>query len=307
MDHHAPVSVTDAPAPDGAMRRMTLVAVLVAAALVTGKLVAWLMTGSVAILGSAIDSAIDVMASLVNLLAVRQALQPADAEHRFGHGKAEALAALFQAVLITASAVFLAHEAIGKVQSAVPLDNGAVAIGVMLVSIVVTGLLVMAQRRVARASGSLAIKADSVHYSADVAQNLGVIAAIALSAFGGLAWADPVIGLGIAALLLWGAWGVMSNAYDELMDREWPEDERERIRAIVCAHPGVHSFHELRTRRSGVHAFIQFHIELDGEMTLSAAHKIAADVEAELAREFPRTEILIHQDPVGLKERVRRF
>ncbi len=302
MDHHAPLSVNAR-----SMRRMTAIACLVALGLLAGKLVIWLMTGSVAILASAIDSGMDAVASLINLLAVRHALEPADAEHRFGHGKAEALAALFQALLILGSAVFLVVEAIGRFGDPAPLDNGAVAIGVMILSIVVTGALVTAQRRVAKQTGSLAIEADSVHYLADLAQNLGVIIAVALASFGGFGMADPVIALLIAGLLIFGARDIVSRAVADLMDRELSDETRAKIREIVCNHPEVHSFHELRTRRAGIKRFIQFHMEMDGTMSLAQAHVISDQVELELARAFPGAEILIHQDPVGHAEKRRRF
>jgi len=304
MDHHAPLSIKQS---GPAMRRMTLVAVIVALVLLAGKLTVWVMTGSVAILASAVDSGMDAMASFVNLLAVRHALEPADKEHRFGHGKAEALAALFQAMLITGSALFLIFEATSRIGAAEPLTHGSIAIGVMIGSIAITGALVLAQRRVAQSTGSLAIHADSMHYLADLAQNLGVILAVALASFGGFAMADPIIGLIIAGLLLWGVWGILGRAYDDLMDRELPDEDRAKIKRVVLAHPEVHSFHELRTRRSGIHTFIQFHMEMDGGMSLADAHEISDAVEHELAEKFPRAEILIHQDPIGHSEKRRRF
>jgi ferrous-iron efflux pump FieF len=280
-------------------RRATLASVGVAGFLVLVKMVAWRATGSVAMLSSLIDSAIDVVASTLNLLAVWQAAMPADREHRFGHGKAEALAGLGQSLLILASAVFLAIEAVRRLLHPAPVANGVTGVGVMLGAIVLSGALVAYQKRVARQTGSLAIAADSAHYKADLLTNLAVLAGIALAAWFGLGRADPVIALGVAAYIGSSAWPILRTAYDQLMDRELPDADRQRIRAIVLGHPEIHDIHELRTRMSGNQTFIQFHIELHAGMALGHAHAIADQIEQQVRAAFPGAEILIHEDPVG--------
>lgn len=280
-------------------RRATLASLGVAGFLVLVKAVAWHMTDSVAMLSSMADSAIDVVASGLNMLAVWQAAIPADREHRFGHGKAEALAGLGQSLLILASGVLLAIEAVRRLLHPEPVVNGALGVGVMLGAIVLSGSLVAYQRRVARVTGSLAIAADSVHYKTDLLANLAVLAGIAVAAWTSFGRADPVIALGVACYIGYSAWPVLRTAYDQLMDRELPEADRRRIRAIALAHPEIHDVHELRTRMSGNRTFIQFHIEMHAGMALGRAHAIADQIERQVRDAFPGAEVLIHQDPVG--------
>jgi ferrous-iron efflux pump FieF len=289
------------------MRRATYASVAAASLLVAVKTIAYLMTDSVALLSSLVDSILDVAASAINLFAVHQALTPADEEHRFGHGKAESLAGLFQAAFIAGSAVFLIFQAGERLLHPQPLDNSAVGIAVMVLSILVTGLLVLYQRYVIRASGSVAIKADSLHYVSDLLTNLGVILALVLATAGGWLAADPLIALAVAGFILYSAWQIVHNAFGHLMDRELPDDEREKIIAVALAHPEVLSLHDLRTRSSGVQVFIQFHLEMDGYITLLRAHEIADEVEAEIMAAFPGAEVIIHQDPSQIEEDMPDF
>lgn len=284
------------------LRRATWAAVAVAAGLVGLKLGAWLITGSVALLGSLIDSLLDVAASAVNMLAVRQALIPPDREHRFGHGKAEPLAALGQAAFISGSAAFLTLEAIDHVTHTRPVTESTTGIVVMAVSIAVTLALVSYQRSVIRRTGSLAISADSLHYAGDVLVNSAVIVALLLTGWLGWSLIDPLFAFGIAAYVFWNAAKIGRQALDLLMDREFPELERQRIRAIALEHPAVRAVHDLRTRSAGPRTFIQFHLELDGKMTLVEAHHISDTVEAAVMAAFPGAEVIIHQDPAGLEE-----
>ncbi len=285
-----------------AMRRTAWAAVAVAAFLVALKAAAYIATGSVAMMASLADSALDLVASTVNLLAVRTALTPADAEHRFGHGKAEPLAGLLQGAFIAASVLFLVLESTQRLSSPHAIANSGVAFAVMGVSLAVTFGLVVLQRRTVRATGSLAIGADSAHYLGDLLTNLGVIAGIALSTVFGWLIADPLIGLGVAGVLAFSAFHVLRRSYDQLMDREFAEDERGAIKAIVLAHPEVRGIHDLRTRVSGIHAFIQFHIELDPAARLTQAHRICDAVERDVLTRFPNAEVLIHQDPAGAED-----
>ena len=289
------------------MRRATNFAVAAAALMIAGKLGAWLATDSVSLLSSLADSVMDVLASLINLFAVRQALQPADREHRFGHGKAEPLAGLGQALFITASAIFLIVEAAGRIMEPEPIARAPIGIGVMVFAIIVTTALVAYQRRVVRLTGSTAIRADSLHYAADILMNVGVIAALALTMTVGWGLADPIIAIAIAGVIVHAAVRVGWSAIQQLMDRELPEEDRERIRRIVLGHPEVLDCHDLRTRRSGIDSFIQVHVEMDRSLTLLRAHEISDDVEARIRKAFPRAEVLIHADPEGIEEPMPSF
>ena len=279
------------------LRLATVASVATAGVLIVVKLAAFLLTDSISILSTLIDSLLDAAASVVNLIAVRHALVPADQEHRFGHGKAEPLAAVGQAVFITGSALFLLIEASQRFFSPRPLTNSEVGIGVMIFSIVATLALVTLQRHVIRRTNSLAIKADQLHYTGDVLINGAVILALVLAAEFGWRFVDPIFGIGIALYILYNAWQIAAGALDMLMDRELPEEERGRIRQVILDHDGVRGFHDLRTRASGPQIFVQCHIELDPGLSLLTAHAIADEVENELRDAFPGAEVIIHQDP----------
>lgn len=287
---------------DQLRRRATYASVAVAATLIASKLVAYLLTDSVSILSSLIDSTTDLMASLVMLFGVRQALRPADEKHRYGHGKAEALAALAQAAFIAGSAVFLTIEAIRRLFSPTPVGEGTVGIAIMVMSILLTAGLVTFQRRVVKATGSVAIGADRLHYSGDLLMNAAVIVAILLSQWTGIASFDPAFGLGIAAFLLHGAKNVARDALHILMDRELPPEDRDRIHDLVNGHAGTHGMHDLRTRSTGTAIFIELHLELDPHLNVAQAHDITDGVERVLRGAFPNAEVLIHQEPAGLAD-----
>jgi ferrous-iron efflux pump FieF len=295
-------STTDPATKARLMKLATLASVLVAGTLIGAKLAAWLYTPSVALLGSLLDSLLDGAASLVTLLAVRHALRPADDEHRFGHGKAEALAGLGQAVLIVASALFLTIEAIDRLRHPQTVEQSPAGIAVMVLSILLTAALVTYQRSVARRSGSVAVAADRLHYVGDLAANLVVIAALLLATRPELAWIDPVAALVIAVFIAKSAIDILRGALDTLMDREMADADRDRILATVRAHPQTRAAHDLRTRLAGGQAFIQLHLELDPDITLREAHRISDEIEAELLRQFPGAEVIIHQDPAGYDE-----
>lgn len=289
--------------PDRLKRRAAIASVTVATVLIAAKAAAWLTTGSVGLLSTLIDSALDLAASLINLIAIRQALQPADEEHRFGHGKAEPLAGLAQSGFVLGSAGFLLVHAGERLVRPTPVSNTEVGYAVMALAIGLTIALVLYQRYVVRRTGSLAIKADSLHYSVDLLSNVSVMFALALSSRFGWLWADPLVAIAISLFILHSAWQILKDSLNLLMDRELPDEDRERICRIACSHPGVIDIHDLRTRSSGTHVFIQFHLELDGNMTLLDAHTIADQVMNELERAFPDAEVLIHEDPHGVTER----
>jgi ferrous-iron efflux pump FieF len=271
--------------------------VATATLLVIVKLGAWLMTGSVAILSSLVDSLLDAMASLINLLAVRQALVPADREHRFGHGKAEPLAGLAQAAFITGSGILLMIEAIGRFLEPRALTNEPLGLGVMVFSLAVTLLLVSYQKRVVAATGSLAVGADSLHYAGDILLNGSAILAILAAWLLDWRYADPVFAMAIGGFLMANAWKIGRSSLQILMDRELPDEERDRIKAICAAHPAVRAVHELRTRWDGSRRFIQMHLEMDPNITLAQAHLISVEVENQILALFPNAEVIIHEDP----------
>jgi ferrous-iron efflux pump FieF len=279
------------------MKRAATLSVAVSALMVAIKAGAYFASHSVAMLASMADSALDLLASGLNMFAIRQALTPADAEHRFGHGKAEPLAGLAQGAFIAASALFLSIHAVQRIWAPEPIDNSIPALAVMCISIVATLLLVLYQRRVVARTGSLAVAADSSHYASDLITNLGVILALVLATWMGWALADPLIALGIAGLLVWTAWGVGRRSLDQLMDHELPEEDRGRIRRIAENHPAVVNAHDLKTREAGLSTFIQLHLALRPDMTLAQAHVVSKAVESAIREAYPGADIIIHQDP----------
>jgi len=281
------------------MRAATHASVTVAVTLIVAKLVAWLMTDSVSLLSTLLDSLLDAAASTVNLVAVHHALKPADADHRFGHGKAEPLAGLAQAAFISGSAVFLIVQAGQRLLHPRPVINPEVGYIVLAVSIILTVALVVFQKYVVRRTGSVAIGADSLHYQNDILVNASIVVSIALSSRFGWWAADPLFALAIAGYILRGALGIGFKALHLLMDRELPEADRRAIREITVAVPGVLGVHDVRTRSSGPQVFIQLHLELRDDMALDAAHDIALAVERALLAAYPRAEVLVHPDPVS--------
>jgi ferrous-iron efflux pump FieF len=284
------------------MRLATYASVSVASILIAAKFAAWVSTGAVSLLSTLIDSFLDAGASLLNLIAVRHALEPADKEHRFGHGKAEALSGLAQAAFICGSAAFLTIEAFERLVHPRGIDNTAVGYWVMALAIVLTLALVGFQRHVVNKTGSVAITADSAHYKMDLLVNISVVVSLVLVSNLGWTWADPVFALAIAAYIVWGAWKIGADSYEMLMDRELADEERRTIVDIAMAHPKVLGLHDLRTRSSGNMVFIQMHLEMDGDISLLDAHAISDAVEAKVMEAFPNAEVLIHEDPEGIEE-----
>jgi ferrous-iron efflux pump FieF len=280
------------------MRRATLFSLGVGLTLVVLKTAAWLFTNSLSMLTSLADSLLDVIASTINFLAVRYALQPPDEGHRFGHGKAEDLATLAQSTFICGSGVFLVIEGIRRLLNPEALHNSAIGLAVMTVSLLMTLCLVIYQRKVVRKTSSSAIAADAMHYFADFITNISVIVALLLATFTDFSQADPIIAMLIAVFIVYGAVKIGYTACQNLMDHEFSDEERASIECMVLEHPEVAGLHDLRTRRSGIYRFIQFHLDLDEEITLKRAHIISDTVEESLLRAFPNTEILIHQDPL---------
>ena len=285
------------------MQGAALLASGVAVLLVVIKGVAWWLSDSVAILSSLMDSALDLMASVVTVYAVRHAIRPPDADHRFGHGKAEALAALTQSFLVSLSALFLAVEAVPRFITPQIVTHEVLGIAIMVFSIVVTGILITVQHWVIQQTGSVAISADRMHYAGDLLINAGVGLSLFVTSIGsGWAWADPLCALIVAAILVFSVVRIASKALDCLMDKELPDAERARILDLAAHHPHVIDAHDLRTRTSGIRTFILLHLTLPREMTLATAHHVCDSVAGSIRQEFPGSEVTIHQDPEGLVE-----
>ncbi len=279
------------------MRQATRASVAVAVALLALKSVTWWWTDSVSVLASLLDSAVDATASAVTMVAVHASLQPADREHRFGHGKLEPLAALGQGILIGVSTIGLAVSAVERLRNPHPVDQGLVGVAVMIVASAATLALVRFQRHVVQQTGSSAVTADAMHYRSDLLMNAAVALSLLASTYLGWPILDPLLGLVVAVLVGRSAWKIGHDAVQLLMDREFPDDERHRIKQIVLSHAEAKGLHDLRTRRSGTLPFIQFHLELDGHMTLQRAHEICDEVEICIRAEFPDAEIIVHADP----------
>jgi ferrous-iron efflux pump FieF len=292
-------------------RRLVLTAgfasVAVALSLVVFKSWAWLATDSVALLSSLADSLLDLLASIVTLFAVRFAAEPADREHRFGHGKSEAIAGLVQSLIVSTSALYVGVQAVARLVDPREISSPAAGVGVMVGSILLTTLLVLFQRFVTRRTGSIAISADSVHYQADLLTNVAVLSAIAMAVW--LDWylADPLIGIAVVALILLSVRSIAQTSLDVLLDRELPNESRQQIRSIAGRHAAVLGVHDLRTRSSGHSLFIQLHLELEPSLTLDDVHRISHEVEAEIVERFPSAEVLIHADPYGVPEKRDEF
>ena len=283
--------------------RAALASISMAVVLIGLKVWAALQTSSTAMLGSLADSSLDLVASLVVLAAVRIAAQPADHEHRFGHGKAEALASLVQVILITLSALFIGFRAVQRLLAGAQTEQAELGIGVSIAAMALTFVLIAYQRHVVRRTQSLAIGTDRLHYSSDLLLNGSVIVALVLDQYAGLTGADAVFGLLIALWLAFGAWRASATAVNQLMDREWPEVERQRFLVACQDYPELAGLHDFRTRTSGTHNFAQFHVWVPADWTVQQAHDRMDAIEEALQERFPGTEILIHLDPEGHTDR----
>lgn len=270
--------------------------ICVAIGLILVKTYAYWLSGSVSLLASLMDSFIDSLASIINFIAIRYAIQPADDEHRFGHGKAESLAGLGQGIFIMLSAIYLMVQGVDRMLHPKPIEQLNVAVLVMVVSIAATFCLVMYQRHVINKTGSVAIKADSLHYLSDLLTNLSVVIALVLTSYG---WVeiDAILAIGIAIYIFYTAIQIWNESIQHLLDRELPKDEQRSIENIALEHSDVLGVHELRTRQAGQLKIIQLHLELDRNLPLWRAHRISDEVERKIRRAFPRSDVLIHQDP----------
>lgn len=285
-----------APQYQSLLKYAGLISVLTALLLVAVKFVGYQSTGSIAILASLLDSLLDVFTSLANLIAIRFAMIPADKEHPFGHGKAEALAGLGQSLFITLSACLLIYHALQNIQNDREILQLATGVAIMTFSIIATALLILFQRYVYKKTASLAIKADSVHYLSDLLSNGLVIIGLGLT-YIGFAWIDPIIAAMIGLYILYSAWHILKESIDILLDRELDETIQQDIKQIVLADPDVHAIHEMKTREAAHTQYIQLHIEMDGTLSLMEAHDISHRIMLKLTDKYPQADIIIHQDP----------
>lgn len=277
--------------------KAAIASVSMALLLLALKVYAAAETGSVALLGSLADTGFDVLASLLTLFSVRYAARPANYEYRFGHGKAEALSALVQVMLVIVTAVLIGWRGVSRLGNHEATQHPEMGIGVSLIAMAATVALLAYQRHIIKKTGSVAIHGDHVHYQGDLLLNGAVIVAIGLDAFLGVRGADPLFGLCIAAWLLWGASRSARMALDQLLDKEWPAEKRERFLAVAAKHPSASGIHDVRTRSSGMHDFVQFHLWFDPKMTLGEVHDVMDEIEHDLSHEFPGVEVLIHPEP----------
>ncbi|NKF27787.1 MULTISPECIES: cation diffusion facilitator family transporter [unclassified Pseudomonas] len=288
--------MTTSPEHARLLRLATRASVAVACTLIIAKAIAWWLSGSVSMLAGLTDSALDGVTSLLNLLAVHYALRPADDDHRYGHGKAESLAGMAQALFIGGSAVLIAFQAYERLKNPEPLGAPWLSIGVIVFSLVLTAALLMLQHRVIKQTGSNAVRADSLHYRSDLLLNGSILIALVLAGLG-FEQLDAWFGLGIAAYILWSAIQIARESFSVLMDEELPADVSQHMLELACGVPGVLGAHDLRTRISGNHWFVQLHLELPGELTLSVAHGISDQAADAIHKAYPRAEVLVHADP----------
>ena len=278
------------------LRLATRASVAVASLLIVTKAIAWWLSGSISMLAGLTDSLLDGVTSFLNLLAVHYALRPADDDHRYGHGKAESLAGMAQALFIGVSAVLIAVQAVERLKNPEPVGAPWIGIGVIVFSLLMTVALLVLQHRVIKATGSNAVRADSLHYRSDLMLNGSILLALVLASVG-FPQLDAWFGLGIAVYILWSAIQIGRESFAVLMDQELPSDVSENMLKLACSVPGVLGAHDLRTRISGNIWFVQFHLELPGELTLSAAHILCDRAADAITKVYPRAEVLVHADP----------
>ncbi|MDE3954508.1 cation diffusion facilitator family transporter [Glaesserella parasuis] len=287
------------------VKRAANFAVIVAATLIIAKAFAWWQTGSMAILAAMTDSLVDLFASLTNMLVLRFALQPADDDHTFGHGKAESLAALAQSAFITGSATFLLLQGIQRLTEPQLVQSSELGVAISLFSIVLTAALVLYQKKVVKLTQSPAIEADSLHYQTDLYMNAAILVAMILNIYG-VIYADALFAIGIALYILFNAAKMCWEAVQSLLDKALPQEEVDQIWAIALQHPRIIGIHDVKTRRAGAIRFIQLHLELDDHLPLVVAHDITDSLEQKILAVFPHSEVIIHQEPTTIVKQERR-
>ena len=276
---------------------VTVITVLL---LVVAKSFAYYLSDSAAVLSSLVDSVSDIGMSFMTFLSIRWSLKPADDDHRHGHGKIEAVAALFQSAVLTGAAFFLAFTAVGRFLQPVETTNHLFTIGLMAISLFSSAFLTFIQNRANQDGVSLALEADKAHYATDIWLN-GIVILVVILDYMGISpeWFDPFCTVLIAGLFASAAYKIARKSINMLMDREVEPEIRNRIEALITSPSDVKGIHDLRVTRSGMKIFVSFDMEVDGNLTLCAAHEIAQEAEYRILREFSNAEILIHLDPEG--------
>ncbi len=290
---------------DFLIKSATYASTLIALSIMIIKVIGWHYTNSIALFASLVDSLLDITASAINLIAVQYALRPPDDNHRFGHEKAQDLAVFGQSVFFGISALFVIYNAITRFNDPVPIEEAGIGIYVMLASTILTSVLVAYQYYVLQKTQSKVVAADKLHYLVDFLSNMGVLLSLYASQFHGYHFIDPILAIIIAIYMLKGALELLIDAFKNLMDHEFGEEEKELIKNIINTHTHVKGFHDLKTRYASHKPFIQVHLEMDGNMSLNQAHKIAIAVEEDIKLKFPGAEVIIHQDPEDVEEYVQ--
>jgi ferrous-iron efflux pump FieF len=285
------------------IKRAVSASILTSSIIIIAKIIGWYVTDSLTILASLTDSLLDIAVSFINFIAAKYALQPPDDEHRFGHGKAEDLAVFAQSAFFSLSGIFIMVVSIKRLIYPTFIEKSGVGIVIMLFSVFITIALVSYQSYVVRRTRSNIVKADRVHYSMDLFSNIAVIASLYLSTLFNSKIIDPIFALFIAIYIIYNAGKLISSAFNNLMDREFKISEKKKLHKIIMSYSEVKGYHDLKTRHSGRESFIQFHIELDGKMSLYASHEVAEKIEQQIMQIFQEAEIIIHQDPVGIQEK----
>lgn len=266
------------------------------------KIFASLATGSLAILSSLVDSLSDIVASVVSFVAVKFSLKPASCSHRYGYFKAEHLSALVQAAFIAGSGMFVLYSGIDRFLHPVIIEQTGIGIFVMVLSLVLTVLLISFQKYVAKHTNSMAVKADSAHYVVDVLTNSSIILSLVVIKAFNISWFDSLIAVLIALYLLWYAFQIAYEAAQALLDKELDKDIRQNVLRLLKQLDGIKGVHDLRTRDLGGVYYFELHIEMDGSLSLLEAHQITESAENAIKQAYPHAQVLIHQDPFGIKE-----
>lgn len=290
----------------GNLLRLASILSFINAAVIMGiKSYGWIVTDSVAVLASFLDAILDILAALVNLIAIRLALSPPDNKHRFGHDKFQDLAVFAQSIFFGVSGLFIIFSSIKKFSHKVELEHYEVGVFIMITSIILNLCLMLFQTYVIKVTNSQIIKADRLHYSADFFTNIAVVISLQISHSFKFDYVDPIFAILIALYIMYGSYQLFTKAIHNLIDAELDDKERSKILKIIAGFAEIKGLHELKTRYAGNKLFIQCHLEMAGTMTLYRAHELTHDIMAKISESFPESEIIIHQDPAGLEGDVK--
>lgn len=280
----------------------SLFSILVSAILFIIKLIAVIYSGSLAVLSSLIDSASDIFASFITFWAIKYSNKPLNKKHRYGYGKAESASALIQSAFIAGSGAFVLYDGFERFINPIPLKQTVLGLQLMILSLIITIILICYQKYVIIKTKSIAIIADSLHYKVDLLTNMLIIISLFLLDYYHLAWIDILTASLISIYLIWNAYRIATNALNDITDQEIDSKIKNHIIKIINKTKNINGFHDFRSRTSGNRIFIEFHLELNGNLSLYAAHQISKSIEEEIISIYPNAQIIIHQDPYGIKE-----